>query len=154
MAYLSKYRVSKFMGRRSIYDVPGNLSPEERKKYRNKLWQAAFRLRRDEKIEAMKAELNDFRYVLGKAMVDGVTGKELAPLELSPEDLVKVAKFLMEAEVAPNNEVLADRFRQALRVLIQHNMDFGTLLLGRPIVEQAEQAEQFRDDEESNGSCS
>jgi hypothetical protein len=145
------------MGRGSIYDVPGNLPPEERKKYRNKLWQAAFRLRRDEKIEAMKAELNDFRYVLGKAMVDGVTSKELAPLELSPEDLVKVAKFLMEAEVAPNNEVLADRFRQALRVLIQHNMDFGTLLLGRPIVEQAEQAEQAeqsRDDEESNGSCS
>jgi hypothetical protein len=142
------------MGRRPLYDVPGDLSPEERTKHRKKLKQKAYLLRKEQQIERMKAELNDFRYILGMAVIDGVTGKELTtpptPLELSPEDLVKIAKFLMEAEVAPNNDVLADRFRQALRVLIRHNMDFGILLLGRAIVEQAEQA---RDDEESNDSC-
>jgi hypothetical protein len=123
------------MGRRPLYDVPVDISPEEKKKYRKKLQQ------QNQKIKEMKAELDDFRYTLGKAAFDGVTGKELAPLELPPEKIVKVAKFLMEAEVASDPGVLVDRFRQAQRVLIQHNMDFGTLLLGRAIVAQSKGTE-------------
>ena len=129
------------MGRRPLYDVPVDISPEEKKKYRKKLQQQAGRLRRNQKIKEMKAELDDFRYTLGKAAFDGVTRKELAPLELPPDKIVKVAKFLMEAEVASDPGVLADRFRQAQRVLIQHNMDFGTLLLGRAIVAQSKGTE-------------
>ena len=126
------------MGRRSIYDVPENLPPEEKKKCRKKLQQRALRRRRGEEIKAMKIELSDFRYIFHKAVIDGVTGKELAPsIELSPEELVKVAKFLMEAEIASDPNVLIDRFRQAQRVLIRHNMDFVTLLLGRVIVERS-----------------
>ena len=126
------------MGRRSIYDVSENLPPEEKKKCRKKLQQRALRRRRGEEIKAMKIELSDFRYIFHKAVIDGVTGKELAPsIELSPEELVKVAKFLMEAEIASDPNVLIDRFRQAQRVLIRHNMDFVTLLLGRVIVERS-----------------
>jgi hypothetical protein len=126
------------MGRRSIYDVSENLPPEEKKKCRKKLQQRALRRRRAEESKAMKIELSDFRYTFRKAVIDGVTGKELAPsIELSPEELVKVAKFLMEAEIASDPNVLIDRFRQAQRVLIRHNMDFVTLLLGRVIVERS-----------------
>ena len=111
---------------------------------------------RSTKIKEMKTELNDFRYNAGMAAIVDSTSKELTtapPLELPHEDRVKVAKFLMEAQVAPDNDVLADCFRQALRVLIQHKMDFGIFILGKAIVENS-RGEPSRDDddhEDSNG---
>jgi len=146
------------MGRHPLYEVPGDLSPEEIHKYRKRLRQKASRRRQKQQIKEMKTELNDFRYNAGMAaIVDAsATGKELTtapPLELPHEDRVKVAKFLMEAQVAPDNDVLADCFRQALRVLIQHKMDFGIFILGKAIVENS-RGEPSRDDgdhEDSNG---
>ena len=61
------------------------------------------------------------------------------PGDLSPEEIHKYRKRLS--------------VRQALRVLIQHKMDFGIFILGKAIVENS-RGEPSRDDddhEDSNG---
>jgi hypothetical protein len=133
------------MGRRPLYEIPADLSPKEKAKYRNMLKARRFRLRRKQLIKKLQVELNDFRLVLGMARIDGVTGQELAPLELPLDSLVKVAKSLMEAEVASDPTAIASIFRQAQRVLIQHGMDFGTLLLGKAMVAQSNADEEGED---------
>ena len=100
------------MGRRAKCDVPADLSPKERAKYLHKNREARFRLRQSEKIKALKAKVVDLQIAIVDDTFDEAVNKELTPTEGA-----QIAKLVMEAMLAPDNEIRSVKIQQAQEII-------------------------------------